>query len=823
MQEKNYTLYLNVIYAENEPVEMVKRSIDSVREYMDGIYATITYTEVQPEEDSPLVRLLHEYGAHITFFKWTDNFAEARQFAMKQLPSGKDIFFYWQDADDVLKGAENIPEIMADMQRYNQAAVYIPYWYKVELDKEGNVREILINHKRERFIRNNHTWDWFGDLHETLIEQKKENLLRVGTDKCVVIHLSTNEREAEGLERNIRILEKQAQREQHRDPRTLVYLAKSYLDKAKLTPVAERKIYMDLALNLFHEYLEGSGKPGEEGYIEPSGWREERGTAWGCIGEIAIMSGHPEVAIGAYQNAIDEAYEFPNYYVDLAMAYCMVGNYKKAKHWLNLATNISEPNTTIVVMPRDLKLRALQVALDIDLHEQKLENAKQDAEMILSIIPGDPLTLKQLETINYLIEYNKALQSFIYLGKYLEKTNQTSKLPILVQAIPPDMQREQFAAQMRHLYMPVKLWGENEIAIVCGPAFEKWSPKSIQSGIGGSEEAVIWMAQELNKLGWKVTVYGDPREDAGNYDGVEYRDWYEINQKDEFNVLILWRSIAYMDLAPKAKFTMLWLHDVPANPDYTKDRIDKIDKVAVLSEYHKSLLRLHDNGVYRKMPEEKVFLTSNGIPSIGFDWKGDMKRVIYMSSPDRGLVYLLKIWPEIKKEVPDAELHVFYGFEVFDAIYKDNPGKMKWKNEIKKKMKEVGAIYHGRMGHNALHYEIAKSGIWAYPTDFTEISCISAMKAQACGAIPVVTNFAALQETVKNGVKIDVDIQTEEGQEEYKKALITALKDEAWQKDVRPNMIKWARSYFPWTNVAAQWDELFKVNIQNPDKKLEVK
>ena len=822
MQKKNYTLYLNVIYGDFEPVEMVKRSIDSVKDYMDGIYATVTYTDKEPTDDSPLVQLLKEYKAHITFFKWEDNFASARQFAMEQMPSGEDIFFYWQDADDVLKGVEHIPQIMEDMQTYKQAAVFFPYWYKVELDKSEDIKEILINHKRERLIRNNHTWKWVGDLHETLVEQKHENLLRVGSDLCTVIQLSNKDREDVGLERNIRILEKQAKRENHKDPRTLVYLAKAYLDKARTVEEPQRKIHLDLALNLFHEYLEGSGNPGEEGYIEPSGWREERGTAWAAIGEIAIMTGHPDAAIGAYQNAIDEGYEFPNYYVDLAMAYCMAKDYKRAKHWLEVASHMNLPNTTIIVMPRDLKLRTLQVSMDINLHEQNLEGAKKDAEMILDIIPGNEDTLKQLATINYLIEYNKACQSFVYLGKYLEKHNGKHKLPLLVQSIPPDIQREQFASQMRHLYMPTKIWAENEIAIICGPSFEKWSPKSVQSGIGGSEEAVISMSKELTKLGWKVTVYADPREDAGNYDGVEYKDWYEINNKDDFNVLILWRTIAYMDLMPKAKFTMLWLHDVPANPDYTKERIDRIDKIAILSEYHKSLLRLHDNGIFRKMPDDKVFLTSNGIPPIEFEWKGNQKRVIYMSSPDRGLIYLLNIWPDVLKEVPDAQLHIFYGFDVFDALFHDNPGKMKWKMNLMKKMKEVGAIYHGRLGHNALHYEISRSGIWAYPTDFTEISCISAMKAQACGAIPVVTNFGALTETVKNGIKVDVDIQTEEGQQEYKEALINSLKNEKWQTETRKEMIPWARSYYQWSNVASTWDELFKINLQNPLKKLEV-
>jgi hypothetical protein len=39
----------------------------------------------------------------------------------------------------------------------------------------------------------------------------------------------------------------------------------------------------------------------------------------------------------------------------------------------------------------------------------------------------------------------------------------------------------------------------------------------------------------------------------------------------KFNVLVLWRFVGFMDVDPKARFKMLWLHDVPNNPDFTKE------------------------------------------------------------------------------------------------------------------------------------------------------------------------------------------------------------------------------------------------------------
>lgn len=187
-------------------------------------------------------------------------------------------------------------------------------------------------------------------------------------------------------------------------------------------------------------------------------------------------------------------------------------------------------------------------------------------------------------------------------------------------------------------------------------------------------------------------------------------------------------------------------------------------------------------------------------------------RCIYSSSWDRGLVYLLRIWPDVKKEVPDCELHIFYGVELFLAAHRGNPARMRWLQQVKEIMSQLSDVYdHGRVGHKQLKKEFLKSGIWSYPTDFSEISCITAMRSQAYGAIPVVTNFAALKETVQWGEKVDCDITTSEGQQKYKEALIEWLKKPEEEKEkIRKEMMPWAQKKFLWKNVASQWSDLFK-------------
>lgn len=823
MQNKA-TLYANLIVGDFESVDIVKRSIESFYRYVDGIFVTLTWTDKTPSSTHPLVKLLKEYKVNISYFKWTKNFAEARTFAMEQVPKGPTTYIFWEDSDDILVGGEHLHQIADEMVINHQAGIFFDYWYQVELNPDGSVREILVKHKRERIIIHNDTWKWIGDLHETLITQREENILRHYRPECHIVHLTDNSRLEKNIARNIEILEEAARKDNHRDPRTLIYLAKAYFDQAKMAPDADaRKVPMDLALNLFNEYLNGSGMPGEEGYREASGWTEERATAWAYIAEIAILSQHPDAAIGAYQNAIDEAPQFPNYYIDMAMCYVMLEEFEKAKHWLFVGTQLPEPQTTIIQFPREIKSRALETAFHIHMHYNKLDKAVDIAKQLVELFPKDEFAKQRLDTVTGLWEYNKAAQSIVFLGKYLERTKDKTRLSHLIKSIPEDMQNEKFAAEMKHLFTPPKTWKDNEITIMCGPGWEKWSPDSTKSGLGGSEEAVVRLSNELTKKGWKVTVYGNP-DKAKNYDGVEYKMWHDINPKDEFNVLILWRAIGFIDIEPKSKFTMLWMHDTPNNPDFTEARVSKVDKIAVLSEYHKSLLRMQlPDGTFVKIPDSKIFLTSNGIGELTNEWTGSPTRMIYSSSLDRGLPYLLKAWSRIKAEVPDAELNVYYGFEIYDKIHGNNPARMQWKNQVLTMMKQDGIIYHGRVGHDKLHEEMSRCGLWVYPTDFTEISCITAMLAQALGAVPVVTNYAALEETVKNGLRVDVDIRTEEGQKEYVDTLIQLLKDPAKQEEIRKQMMPWAREYYAWSKVAHLWDQLLRIHLQNPEKKYETK
>jgi len=195
--------------------------------------------------------------------------------------------------------------------------------------------------------------------------------------------------------------------------------------------------------------------------------------------------------------------------------------------------------------------------------------------------------------------------------------------------------------------------------------------------------------------------------------------------------------------------------------------------------------------------------------------KRQKNRLIYISSYDRGLIYTLNNWHHIIGAVPDAELHIFYGWNLFDKFHAKNPERMAWKSKMIDLMQQPGVFEHGRVGHDRLHNELTKSDIWVYSCCFEEISCISAMTAQALGAIPFTTDYAALSETVKGGVKVDVDITDPAGQKEYFDELIKLMKDEDRKEEIRKPMMQFAKNYFSWSKVAETWSNIFNQKVRS--------
>jgi len=128
---------------------------------------------------------------------------------------------------------------------------------------------------------------------------------------------------------------------------------------------------------------------------------------------------------------------------------------------------------------------------------------------------------------------------------------------------------------------------------------------------------------------------------------------------------------------------------------------------------------------------------------------------VYTSSPDRGLEQALTYWPKIREALPDAEFHIFYGFENFDRMN----GPQEYKRRIIDLANQPGVVWRGRMGQKELAKELMQASVMFYPGPhtFNETFCIAALEAQAAGCVPVTRDNGALPETNSRGVLVPND------------------------------------------------------------------
>lgn len=185
-------------------------------------------------------------------------------------------------------------------------------------------------------------------------------------------------------------------------------------------------------------------------------------------------------------------------------------------------------------------------------------------------------------------------------------------------------------------------------------------------------------------------------------------------------------------------------------------------------------------------------------------------KLYWASSYDRGLDNLLFIWPDIKSKFPGAELHICYGWQTFDKLAANNPERMKWKENVQTMMQQDGIFHHGRVGKKKLHELRKKCGIWAYPTEFTEINCITALECQRDGVVPVVTNIAALKETVGSGVRVEGSIKDPKVKDEFLEKLLELMGDKKKWLSEQKKGIGFSKNY-DWSKIAVDWIQEFKI------------
>lgn len=354
-------------------------------------------------------------------------------------------------------------------------------------------------------------------------------------------------------------------------------------------------------------------------------------------------------------------------------------------------------------------------------------------------------------------------------------------------------------------------------------SFEPWDHRNPDDpGIGGSETAVVELSRRLAARGHDVTVYATVRDDTDDDGPVRWRPLEDANPRRP-GLWIICRSPKSLDLFERRSDQQIWLQcqdtiytEATGGGNITEARAAKLDHVLALCTEHARYIA----SVYPFLAD-KIVRSSNGIKTDAMESlhvpTRDPYRLIWASSPDRGLESTLKVFNRAREFEPRLSLHVCYGWDNIDKLIAQHGEHGPWARE-KRKILDLcgpGVVLRGRLGQRALWREYLQAGLWVYCTAFTETSCITCMEAQALGAIPIYTPIWALTENVGHGISIEGQNSDALVQARYVAAILRLVRDPRLAEHIRTEMMPWALQRFDWDHVVDQYEQL--AGVRQPE------
>lgn len=341
-------------------------------------------------------------------------------------------------------------------------------------------------------------------------------------------------------------------------------------------------------------------------------------------------------------------------------------------------------------------------------------------------------------------------------------------------------------------------------------SFEDWDyDNSIKQGIGGSETSIVEMSWRLAVRGHNVTVYAPIKKTTKSpWRNTKWLRFEKATFKEP-GVWIIYRVPEALDKVKRRKNQQFWLLWQDWDyPTLTKKRINSFDK-------HITLSKAHGKYMLDRYPliGNRLWLTSNGLKLDLIEKiekekiKRNPFRVMYASSPDRGMKYALKVIQKAREYIPEIEFHAFYGFNNLDKLIKGHPESRlyKEKDEIMKLLKQPNVYFHGRVSQDQLMREWFKTSVWIYITNFFETSCITSMEAQATGAVPLFSPIFAQGENIKHGMAVSGNAEDPLTIAKAAGDLVKLMSLPKEQEKFRPPMMEYARNRFDWNVMALQW------------------
>lgn len=267
------------------------------------------------------------------------------------------------------------------------------------------------------------------------------------------------------------------------------------------------------------------------------------------------------------------------------------------------------------------------------------------------------------------------------------------------------------------------------------------------------------------------------------------------------------------DLSPSSiktdQINILWNHhsyNQPAVCNYAnRGLINQIQYFVYVSNWQYEKYRYNF-----QIPESRSLVIKNAIEPLELTTKPEKIRLIYTSTPWRGLDVLLDAFSQLDRN--DVELDIYSSTIIYGTQFHDgNQKNFEPLFDQAKNMKNVN--YHGYGSNDEVRKALQKSHIFAYPSTWEETSCLCAIEAGMAGLNLVSTNLGALFETINNwGRLVGFDSNKKNLAKKFAFALNRAV-DEYWSEETQEKIRAqhlYYKKFYSWDGRIIEWKNFLK-------------
>jgi hypothetical protein len=264
-------------------------------------------------------------------------------------------------------------------------------------------------------------------------------------------------------------------------------------------------------------------------------------------------------------------------------------------------------------------------------------------------------------------------------------------------------------------------------------------------GLTGTELGFLRVTEELRQLGHEVVTFMGDREPRG--------EWTQYDALLGWNEPNLFRGIH----GPR-RVVFQMLNDW----SFIRDGFDQwVDRYVGVCEQHVDYVSKHES---HPTPRSKWSVVPLGCDPHLYSDRRVPGRVIWCSSADRGLHWLLQMWPDIKAAVPEAHLKIFYHWSYGNIDKVDEKSitpqggpyhqhivemaqRIRYMKHAIQVLKPLGVEHVQSVSREQMAKEFSEASVFAYPCDtvaFSEGFSCSTLEAHASYTVPVITDCDCL-------------------------------------------------------------------------------